>query len=393
MSHRRPLNLALLSLTLGLFPLSALATQTVSVTRPEVLAPVADSVYEAGSIVELEGSDMFATVTISGPTVNGESSYEITAETHEWLIYEQNPDLILLGGNESNLGDIGSSRAEWKIETPIAFSVDDTPVTHITIQNSGYVELNSSTGARLGAAAVQPDLIGNRSNANEYNLISVLTTGSQILINYAFASHEDAPDSWSTIAQVVIDTDLPSIGFKLDRADFNDPLFDLTSGLLSCAILASGQYDLEVETPAMFKSAAAARTTDLQANTSMQCSSINGVLTRTPYSNPQITTADLPALVHLTGTEKTNGTAALQPDTTYLAMVRHHADGYLDPAISEWSEPVSFSVAADPSVVVPVEEPEATSNKSSGGGASLWLMLLALPLLKLRLPQDLCRKC
>ncbi|MEK9713877.1 MAG: hypothetical protein VW258_15035, partial [Thalassolituus sp.] len=177
---------------------SAVESQTrIETSLPSIYTPYDDAVIAPG-LVEFEGSapDAWA---YGEWLADGMTEYQAIndGERHEWIVFERDDNLILLGGKESNLHHVESTAETFYIEPPVEFSIDGKAIDQIAIHTSGYVELSSVTDGIMGAAIVEPDLVGQRANSNEYNFISVRTIGTDILITFEFESYENNTTSWS----------------------------------------------------------------------------------------------------------------------------------------------------------------------------------------------------
>ena len=277
----------------------------------------------------------------------GQSDYIVTDELYEWLLYPQDQNLILLGGKESNFGDIGTAQSSWTIPTPVDFQIDGTDVDELIVYNHGLVEVISSSEGVLAWASIAPDLIEYRQNDQTYNLISVRTRESIILVTYELKSHANAPSSWSFNGQIRINTELPSIGHKLDKSSFDDSLFNLTSGEFGCEIRHEGVFHHSKGTPAALKERASEAPADFQSNTSNVCE-INGsgeVLLGF-YNDPSFEDPEIPEFERYDSAETTR-LVSLNEGVTYTAVLRQHATGLWGTGISDWSEPVNFFTAGN----------------------------------------------
>lgn len=359
MKSLNPAKALLLASSLAILAPASNAVSVESSTRietatPSIFSPYQDDIVAPG-YVEFAGSAPQAWA-YGDWLADGYIDYQSydDGERHEWIIFERDDNLILLGGKESNFHDVGSAAETFSIEPPIEFSIDGKAIDQISIESRGYVALYSLTDGIMGAAIVAPDLIGYRTHSNDYNLISVRTVGTDILITFEFESYENNTTNWNTTAQVVIDTVTPSIGFKLDKTNFNDPLFDLENGQLGCGITVNDIYEPTIFNPAEMKLSAAERIAN-NDNTSMVCTIVDGSEDIQLYVTPQPTDPLLPEFIFGEGTSDFLSEAAgepnivrvgeLLPSTEYTAMLRHHVRGVWGTGISSWSEPVDFKTA------------------------------------------------
>jgi len=293
----------------------------------------------------------FVANSISAYTQGGDiyAEYEATDTQNEWLIYPTDSQLMLFGGKESNFGDIDSAQYDWTIDSPIDFEIDGIPAEIIRIYNHGLVELYSLSGTKLAWASVAPDYIDYRRNAQEYNLISLRAADDFIFITFELESHSNASSTWNVVGQIVIDTNKPGIGFKLNKENFDDPLFNVAEGELACELRLGGEYYWAKGSPAGFKAEAAENTPEgFENNTSYACEiTPAGEFQYAYYTNPEPAAPELPELLHLQTSEDSITTSELTPGTGYTAMLRQHATGEQGTAYSVWSDPVNFFTADD----------------------------------------------
>lgn len=277
------------------------------------------------------------------------AEYEATDTQNEWLIYPTDSQLMLFGGKESNFGDIDSAQYDWTIDSPIDFEIDGIPAEIIRIYNHGLVELYSLSGTKLAWASVAPDYIDYRRNAQDYNLTSLRAADDFIFITYELESHPNASSTWNVIGQIVIDTTKPGIGFKLNKENFDDPLFNVAEGELACELRLGGEYYWAKGSPAGFKAEAAENAPEgFENNTSYACEiTPAGEFQYAYYTNPQPVGTQLPEFLHLQTSEDSITTSELTPGTGYTAMLRQQATGEQGTAYSVWSDPVDFFTADD----------------------------------------------
>ena len=335
----------LLSFALPSYSVSEI-TPVIDVSRAEISSPNNDmSPY--GSTMSLTSHPIVATARHENLS-NGQSDYTGTGELYEWLLYPEDPNLILLGGKESNFGDINTATSNWTIPTPVDFQIDGTNVDELVVYNHGLVEVVSSSDGVLAWASVAPDFIDYRENAQQYNLISVRTRESIILVTYELKNHSDAASSWTVKGQVRINTELPSIGHKLDKSSFSDALFNLTSGELSCEIRHQGLFYNSKGTPAEFKTRASEADAAFQNNTSNVCEiTEDGEILLGFYNDPSFEDPELPEFEHYSSAESTFFGIELSEQETYTTMLRHTATGVWGTGKSDWSIPVTFITAGN----------------------------------------------
>lgn len=279
---------------------------------------------------------------------NGQSDYIVTDEQYEWLLYPEDQNLILLGGKESNFGDINTAQSSWTIPTPVDFQIDGTDVDELVVYNHGLVEVVSSTDGVLAWASVAPDFIDYRENAKQYNLISVRTKESIILVTYELRSHSNAASYWTVKGQIRINTELPSIGHKLNKSSFSDSLFNLTSGELGCEIRHEGLFYHSKGTPAGFKTRASEADAAFQNNTSNVCEiTDDGEVLLGFYNDPSFEDPELPEFEYYSSAESTLSGIQLNEQETYTTMLRHTATGVWGTGKSDWSTPVTFVTAGN----------------------------------------------
>lgn len=335
----------LLSFALPAYSVSEI-TPVIDVSRAEISSPNNDmSPY--GSTMSLTSHPIVATARHENLS-NGQSDYIVTDELYEWLLYPEDQNLILLGGKESNFGDINTAQSSWTIPTPVDFQIDGTDVDELVVYNHGLVEVVSSTDGVLAWASVAPDFIDYRENANLHNLISVRTRGSIILVTYELKNHSDATSSWTVKGQVRINTELPSIGHKLDKSSFSDALFNLTAGELGCEIRHEGLFYHSKGTPAGFKTRASEADAAFQNNTSNVCEiTAGGEILLGFYNDPSFEDPELPEFEYYSSMEPDLYAIQLSEQETYTTMLRHTATGVWGTGKSDWSLPVTFLTAGN----------------------------------------------
>ena len=300
-----------------------------------------------GSTMHLTSHPIVATARHENLS-NGQSDYIVTDELYEWLLYPEDQNLILLGGKESNFGDINTAQSSWTIPTPVDFQIDGTDVDELVVYNHGLVEVVSSTDGVLAWASVAPDFIDYRENANLHNLISVRTRESIILVTYELKSHSNAASSWTVKGQVRINTELPSIGHKLNKSSFSDALFNLTSGELGCEIRHEGLFYHSKGTPAGFKTRASEAEAAFQNNTSNVCEiTEDGEILRGFYNDPSFEDPELPEFEYYSAMEPELYAIQLIEQKTYTTLLRHTATGVWGAGKSDWSTPVTFLTAGN----------------------------------------------
>ena len=335
----------LLSFALPSYSVSEI-TPVIDVSRAEISSPNNDmSPY--GSTMSLTSHPIVATARHENLS-NGQSDYIVTDEQYEWLLYPEDQNLILLGGKESNFGDINTATSSWTIPTPVDFQVDGTDVDELVVYNHGLVEVVSSSDGVLAWASVAPDFIDYRENAQQYNLISVRTRESIILVTYELKNHSNAASSWAVKGQVRINTELPSIGHKLNKNSFSDSLFNLTSGELGCEIRHEGLFYHSKGTPAELKTRASEAEAAFQSNTSNVCEITgDGEILLGFYNDPSFEDPELPDFEYYSSAEPTLSGIQLSEQETYTTMLRHTATGVWGTGKSDWSTPVTFLTAGN----------------------------------------------
>ncbi|MEC8102488.1 MAG: hypothetical protein VX133_01940, partial [Pseudomonadota bacterium] len=161
-------------------------------------------------------------------------------------------------------------------------------------------------------------------------------------------NHSDAASSWTVKGQVRINTELPSIGHKLDKSSFSDALFNLTSGELGCEIRHEGLFYHSKGTPAGFKTRASEADAAFQNNTSNVCEiTEDGEILLGFYNDPSFEDPELPEFEHYSSAESTYFGIELSEQETYTTMLRHTATGVWGTGKSDWSIPVTFITAGN----------------------------------------------
>ena len=331
----------------------------IDVSTPEIFSPEMGMNPES---VSLTSSDLIAETVQDG----ARNSYTVTSQRNEWLIYQEDVNLQLFGGKESNLGDISTAQSSWTIPTPISFSIDGTTVDSIRIYNHGKVEVVSSGGTILAWASVAPDHMDYRKNAQQYNLISVRVNHPVILVTYEMESHSNASSSWQMKGQVRINTSLPSIGHRLNKSNFDDPLFNVTAGEFACEIRHNGSYYHSWATPAGLKERSLTAPSGFENNTSNVCEISGGEVILGWYNNSAFDDPYLPEFRYVqtegTNTLEESGFLELQ---NYTALVRQQAIGDLGSGFSAWSTPQQFYTGSrGPDIVFTGNEYEVTYDGS-----------------------------
>lgn len=350
--------------------LSPLATAGISIVAipdtPTIEAPTADAV-DVSITPEISGTAPSATRT-GPPTpalVKAESEdYPVSLDTAEWLFFEPQDNLTILGGYEQSYPDLATSKKDWIISSPISFSIDDETVTDLQIYNNGTVILLNSNGDELAWVDANPDYTSRYQSGEVNAVIYVRAISSTLMtVTWQFENSEFSQTTWSNTLQAVIETTEPAVGFKMSLTDFDDDFFTINNGYLGCGIRYTRNidsvdtifYGSASYTPAELKTAYdASKESDSPSNASRVCyfDLLHSLTNANPiklaqYDDPTPVEAAVPAFHKVTTDENPHTLTTeemLEPGKNYAALLRYAVtDNENFNAYSAWSEQIEFS--------------------------------------------------
>jgi hypothetical protein len=339
--------------------LSPLATAGVSIVAipdtPTIEAPTADAV-DVSITPEISGTAASATRT--GPptvaiAVAESEDYPVSLDTAEWLFFEPQENLTLLGGYKQSSADLYTSEKTWTIPSPLNFTIDGSTVSQLSITNHGTVELLDETDAILAKVSAQPYYTSSIQSAEPNALISVKKESDTLMtITWGLASSDGADVEWTGKFQAVIETIKPTVGFKMSYSDFEDPFFTLGAETLSCYIrfsesLMGGRYKLsDLKSRHDNDSSSTSSRACFYNEASGEDFSVEGIYT-SQFNTPAPSDQSLPTFLEVSTTENPHtltSDEALEPGTKYGALLRYSMnDGDSFNAYSAWSEQIEFT--------------------------------------------------
>lgn len=321
------------------------ASYTFIPDTPSIEAP-ADASIDIALHPEISGS-----APAAKERFNTANDYSVTLASAEWLFYEHDENLTILGGFENLYPDFSNSYKFWLIESPIEFTIDGEAVTHLEITNSGEVTLVNANRDTLGRVIVSSDNAHQVQSALATDIIELRQISPTLVtVTWYLENSTNSGTTWTNTLQAVLDSDGPKLGFKMTQDDFASDYFNLTETKLACYMREGGSEFSGIEISAALLKAA--HNDNSQSGTSRVCytdeasaQSGGDLIKVSQYANNDLLgeTTTFTELTVGTNPYQMQTDESFSPGTEYDAVLRYLVtDGYAT-GKSAWSDEITFS--------------------------------------------------
>lgn len=328
---------------LGASQLQATPANTFVMERPTVTSPKNNDTVSKSPA--LAGSN-----AVAKDTATGNALTDLVLEQSQWLVYEPDETLDILGGFHTLKHGLNllNDNMYQDVDYPLDTTIDGAKVKKLRIYAAATVELLDSDNKLLGKIKAIPTALhkiqpshGDNSDA----LIFVKHYNNGVIINWPLKS-TDTSAPWSATLQAVIN-DNGEIGIRSSVNDLSNSLFALTDGSVGCTL--RSQDTLQPSNPFNSLNSLKSRLESSVSKFSWICEKgDDGNIKNTAYKDATPQQFTIPDYKIFTSTDKTytlKESEALKTGHKYNAHVRYTGTSATytdDKSYSSWSKPVTF---------------------------------------------------
>ncbi|MEH6451098.1 MAG: hypothetical protein V7765_20710 [Oleispira sp.] len=321
-------------------------------SEPTIESPSHDAT-DVSQTPRFEASTLQAT-----DSSNSSISRDVDIQQSEWLIYEAQEGLTVMGGATSTIDqEEASYRVEKKFDFPFDLIVFDKKVATFKVsQLAGvtfYDDLDNAIAHLNTRIAYSYNYIPQGENA----LVIIKSTDSNLRIQWKVKNTPDAPINWESDIEVLV-TDNGVFGIRLSNNDTSSSMFNITEGGIGCALRTSSDQIAYRDLTGIYDSLSNWKSDNVVTKNgkfSLACYLEDAEATYNSFSNVDFDSIAIPELQKLTGDTALRTLTeleSLKSNTKYNVLVRYTAKETSDLsetptlATSPWSEQINFKTKA-----------------------------------------------
>lgn len=301
---------------------------------------------------ESDGISTTPELSASTPTAGlsyGNTDVPVTLVSADWIFYEKEDGLTLLGGPIVYPHLAFDVPGEVTIPPPIPFTIDNSSVDQMTISLTGAISFSNDEVGLLGEVTMRPE-DPFKMKLSDHEFIQVEKVNHRYFtVTWPFENSANDSLVWSGKFQATVDTQAPALGMHLmsfSSADFESDFFAKTYAASRCSI--------KIGTTRYYSTPRAMSDFATLGHTTENCFENNeGGFSTSVYVDPSFLNSDTSELITINADSNpydVEPSEKLKPQTEYQGIVRYLVSDNSSPsttAYSGWSEPVSFTTGVN----------------------------------------------